>query len=238
MKGYGQFCPIAKASEILCERWVPLVLRELMYGSVRFNEIARGVPLMSRGLLASRLRVLREASLVELSDGGEYRLTPAGEALRPVLDSMGDWAQSWGIAVVTDQDVDDQMLMWHLRRTLALPAPFPGKRVVVRFDFFGLPRRTRLARRSWWLVAKDGEVDLCYKDPGYEIDVTIAASLRDFLEMLLGHRTLQDAARKGTIQVSGAPQLVRTLTRWLPTAGGPPPAHVSAAEAVRAASVQ
>lgn len=237
MKGYGQFCPIAKASEILCERWVPLVLRELMYGSVRFNEIARGVPLMSRGLLASRLRVLREARLIDLT-GGEYRLTPAGEALRPVLDSMGNWAQSWGIAVVTDHDVDDRLLMWHLRRTLEVPGPFLGKRVVVRFDFFGLPRKARLTRRSWWLVAKDGEVDLCYKDPGHEVDVTVAASLREFLEMLLGHRTLQDAARERTIQMTGAPQLVRVLARWLPTAGGPPPGHVAAAATVHAGSVQ
>jgi DNA-binding HxlR family transcriptional regulator len=237
MKGYGQFCPIAKASEILCERWVPLVLRELMYGSARFNEIARGVPLMSRGLLASRLRVLRDAGVIDQVDA-EYRLTPAGEALRPVLDSMGRWAQSWGIAVVTDHDVDDQLLMWHLRRTLEVPGALRNKRIVVRFDFFGLPRKARLTRRSWWLVAQDGEVDLCYKNPGYEVDVTIAASLRAFLEMLLGQRSLQDAARERDIQVAGSPQLVRMLTRWLPTAGGPPPAHSSATQAMQAGSVQ
>lgn len=228
MKGYGQFCPIAKASEILCERWVPLVLRELMYGSARFNEIARGVPLMSRGLLAGRLRLLREAGVLRL-DGTEYRLTPAGEALRPIIDEMGQWAQRWGVAVLTDHDVDDRLLMWHLRRTLQVPAAFQGKRVVVHFEFFGLPRHARLARRSWWLVAEDSEVDLCYKNPGYEVDVTVVADLRAFLEMLLGIRTLPESARDQSIRLSGAATLVRAVSKWLPAAGGPPPSAVRAA---------
>ena len=228
MKGYGQFCPIAKASEILCERWVPLVLRELMYGSARFNEIARGVPLMSRGLLAGRLRLLREAGVLRL-DGTSYRLTPAGEALRPIIDQMGTWAQRWGVAVLTDHDVDDRLLMWHLRRTLQVPDAFKGRRVVIRFEFFGLPRHARLARRSWWLVAEDDEVDLCYKNPGYEVDVTVVADLRAFLEMLLGIRALPASARDESIRLSGTGPLVRAVSKWLPAAGGPPPSAVHAA---------
>jgi DNA-binding HxlR family transcriptional regulator len=228
MKGYGQFCPIAKASEILCERWVPLVLRELMYGSARFNEIARGVPLMSRGLLAGRLRLLREAGVLRL-EGTEYRLTPAGEALRPIIDEMGQWAQRWGVAVLTDHDVDDRLLMWHLRRTLRVPDGLRAKRVVIRFEFFGLPRNARLARRSWWLVAEDGEVDLCYKDPGYEVDVTVVADLRAFLEVLLGHRNLRESGRDRSIRLTGAAPLVRAISQWLPEAGGPPPSAVRAA---------
>lgn len=231
-RGYGQFCPIAKASEILCERWVPLVLRELMYGSVRFNEIARGVPLMSRGLLASRLRLLRDAGIVRL-DGSGYRLTAAGEALRPILDEMGNWAQRWGIAVLTDHDVDDRLLIWHLRRTLQVPESLAQRRVVVRIDFFGLPRGSRTARRSWWLVAEHGEVDLCYKDPGHEVDVTLVADLREFLEVLLGRRKLEDAMRSRAITVTGKPALARAITRWIPEAGGPPVTAVAAMEALR-----
>ncbi|HYD55771.1 MAG TPA: winged helix-turn-helix transcriptional regulator [Burkholderiales bacterium] len=234
MKGYGQFCPIAKASEILCERWVPLVLREIMYGSARFNDIARGVPLMSRGLLAGRLRLLRDAGVVQL-DGTTYRLTASGEALRPILDEMGQWAQRWGIAVLTDHDVDDRLLIWHLRRTLRLPESLHGRRVVVRFDFYGLPRGSRLARRSWWLVAEHGEVDLCYKNPGHEVDVTITADVRAFLDVLLGHRKLADAARSRTVRIEGDAALVRVISRWIPEAGGPP---LVAAQALEALTMQ
>jgi DNA-binding HxlR family transcriptional regulator len=217
-KRYGQFCPVAMAAEVLCERWVPLLLREVMYGSTRFNEIARGVPLMSRALLAQRLRGLEESSiLVKRRDG--YCLTEAGEALRPLIEQMGLWAQHHLRRGLEDIDLDDRLVMWSLRRALHLP-PDLGRRVVVRFDFHGLPRSARVARRSWWLLAQaPGEVEICVKDPGYETDIVVVADLRAFTEVMLGRRPLPGAVREGCVKLQGPPALVRALPRWLPLSG-------------------
>ena len=217
-KRYGQFCPVAMAAEVLCERWVPLVLRELMYGATRFNDIARGVPLMSRGLLAQRLRELEDAGIVRAEPSG-YRLTATGEALRPLIEAMGLWAQHHLKRLLDEEDLDDKLLMWSLRRSLRLPRELQ-RRVVLRFDFYGLPRAARLAKRSWWLLARSpGEVEICLKDPGYETDVVVAADLRAFTEVVLGRRSLQAAMREGCVKVQGAPALARALPRWLPLSG-------------------
>ena len=218
-KGYGQFCPIAKAAELLCERWMALVLRELMYGSRRFNEIARGVPLMSRGLLSARLQQLVDAGVARRTAAGDYLLTPPGEALRPIIEGMGLWALHWGQAGLSEHDLDDQLLMWALRRYLRVPPAFQERRIVLRFDFFGLPPSARTAKRSWWLLVEHGDVEVCIKDPGYETDVTVAADLRSFVEVLLARRTLAAAVRARVIRVTGAPALARSLPQWLPLNG-------------------
>jgi DNA-binding HxlR family transcriptional regulator len=219
VKSYGQFCPIAKAAELLCERWTPLVLRELMYGSRRFNDIARGVPLMSRGLLSARLRELRGEGVIAVDRERGYQLTPAGEALRPLIEQMGLWAQHWGKATLSEDDLDDALLVWGLRRMLRLPPSLLERRTVLRLDFFGLPPAARVARRSWWLVVERGEVEVCLKDPGYEVDVILGADLRSFMEVLLGQRRFQSALRARSIRLSGAPAYVRQLPRWLPLNG-------------------
>lgn len=218
-KGYGQFCPIAKAAEILGERWMALVLRELMYGSCRFNEIARGLPLISRGLLSTRLQQLVDAEIVRRADGGEYLLTPAGEALRPIIEGMGLWALHWGQATVSERDLDDRLLMWAMRRYLRVPPAFRDRRVVLRFDIFGLPQSARAAKRSWWLVVEQGDLEVCIKDPGYETELTISADLRAFMEVLLGQRAYNEALRDGSIRLAGANALVRSLPDWLPLNG-------------------
>lgn len=222
-KGYGQFCPIAVAAEVLCERWVPLVLRELMYGSRRFNDIARGVPLMSRGLLATRLRQLERAGIVRHSGaapgkGGDYRLTASGEALRPIVEQMGLWARHWSTRGLLEQDLDDALLVWGLHRTLRPPRQL-RRRVVLRFDFHGLPRHARVARRSWWLVTQAGETDVCLKDPGFDTDVHVTADLRSFTEVVLGDRSLRSAQRDGRVRMHGDAALVRALPDWLPLHG-------------------
>jgi DNA-binding HxlR family transcriptional regulator len=217
-KRYGQFCPVAMAAEVLCERWVPLVLREVMYGATRFNDIARGVPLMSRGLLTQRLRELEDADIVKKSAAG-YRLTEAGEALRPVIEEMGLWAQHFLKRNLDDADLDDKLLMWSLRRSLRLP-PDIGRRLVLRFDFHGIPRNARVARRSWWLLAHPAdETELCVKDPGYDTDLVVVADLRAFTEVILGRRPLLGALREGCVRLQGPAALVRALPRWLPLNG-------------------
>jgi hypothetical protein len=149
---------------------------------------------------------------------GEYRLTPAGEALRPIVEQMGLWAQHWSTRGLLDRDLDDALLVWGLHRTLKLP-PELRQRVVLRFDFVGLPRRARVARRSWWLLAQAGEVEICLKDPGYETDVLVTADLRSFTEVVLGLRNLRSAQREGRIRLQGDTALARALPGWLPLNG-------------------
>jgi DNA-binding HxlR family transcriptional regulator len=217
-KGYGQFCPVAKAAEVIGDRWTPLVLRELMYGSRHFNDISRGVPLMSRALLVQRLRELERAGIVmshekETGQGHEYILTPAGEALRPIIEQMGVWAQQWGNGQIDPEDLDDALLMWGIQRRINFDA-LPTQKIVLQFDFRGLTRG-RKTQRSWWLILENGEVDICQKDPGFEVNVSISADLCAFTHVWMGYANLDVALKKGTICFDGAPNLVRQVPTWL-----------------------
>lgn len=218
MKGYGQFCPVAKACEIVAERWTPLVLRELLCGSVRFNELQRGVPLMSRTLLAQRLRELEDAGVVSSTPrargrGREYRLTSAGQELRPLIDALGRWGQRWATRGLHPDDLDAELLAWDLHRRLNVDR-LPLRRVVVRFDLRGVPRG-QPGRKTWWLVLKRPDVDLCLKDPGYEVDLTVGADLAALTRVWLGAEGLNDALRTGRIELDGPRDLVRAFPGWL-----------------------
>ena len=138
--------------------------------------------------------------------------------MRPIVEQMGLWARHWSTRGLLDQDLDDALLVWGLHRTLRVPPAF-GRRVVLRFDFYGLPRRARVARRSWWLVAHASEVEICLKDPGFETDAQVSADLRSFTEVLLGDRSLRAAQREGLIRLQGERAVVRALPQWLPLNG-------------------
>ena len=218
MKGYGQFCPVAKAAEIVAERWTPLVLRELVCGSRRFNDLHRGVPLMSRTLLATRLEQLQRAGIVQCASrlggrGREYKLTPAGEELRPLIDCLGAWGQRWARAQIGIGDLDPGLLMWDIHRRVNVDE-LPPKRVVVRFDFSGVPATIRCAK-TWWLVLKQPEVDLCLKDPGFQEDLVVSADLRTLTMVWMGDVRLADAIRAGVIRLEGTRSLVRAFPTWL-----------------------
>ena len=215
MRGYGQFCPVAKASEIVAERWTPLVLRELLCGSQRFNDLHRGVPLMSRTLLARRLRELEDAGVIQRREAGagpEYHLTPAGEELRPIIEQLGTWGHRWARKDVAD-DLDPSVLMWDLRRRID-QSSIPAQRVVVRFDLAGVSR-AHAAQRTWWLVLEPGEVDLCLKDPGFPVDVTVAADLAALTRVWMGRLAFAEAARRGDVRTEGPRALVRAFPGWL-----------------------
>jgi DNA-binding HxlR family transcriptional regulator len=218
MKGYGQFCPVAKACEIVAERWTPLVLRELLCGSMRFNELQRGVPLMSRTLLAQRLRELEDAGVIASTPraqgrGREYRLTSAGKELRPLIDALGRWGQRWATRRLHPDDLDAELLAWDLHRRLNVER-LPFRRVVVRFDLRGVPRG-QPGRRTWWLILKRPDVDLCLKDPGYEVDLTVGADLAALTRVWLGAERLGDALRARSIVLDGPRELVRAFPGWL-----------------------
>lgn len=175
-RGYGQFCPIALAAEILAERWMPLIIRELLCGSVRFNDLQRGVPRMSSALLARRLKELQFAGIVERrrgkGDGFEYHLTPAGRELFPVVEKMGLWAQRWlRHDQIDSANLNPDLLMWDIRRNVAGCAPPRDRRYVAEFQLSGVP----ISRRRYWLVFEHGVVDLCYRDPGFDVDLFVGA---------------------------------------------------------------
>jgi DNA-binding HxlR family transcriptional regulator len=217
-KGYGQFCPVAKAAEVIGDRWNPLVLREMLYGNRYFNDISRGVPLMSRALLVQRLKELEKAGVVvsrekETGQGYEYVLTPAGEALRPLIEAMGVWAQQWGREQIAPEDLDDALLMWGMRRRVNLEA-VPARKMVLQFDFRGLTRG-RKTHRSWWLAIEDGEVDVCQKDPGFEVNILISADLSAFTHVWMGYASLDLALKERAICFEGDRDLVRQVSTWL-----------------------
>jgi DNA-binding HxlR family transcriptional regulator len=216
MRGYGQFCPVAKASEVLAERWTPLVIRELLCGSHRFNELQRGVPLMSRSLLAKRMRELERAGVVERRRGGdgsrsEYHLTPAGEELRPIIMGLGTWGQRWARSELSRDELDPRLLMWDMQRNIETDA-LPSHRVVVRFRFPDV--RPNLPRVTWLILDRD-DVDVCYRDPGFEVDLVVAGRLRALIGVWLGDTTMPAAVNSGELQLEGPRTLIRAFPGWL-----------------------
>jgi DNA-binding HxlR family transcriptional regulator len=215
MRSYGQFCPVAKAAEILAERWTLLVVRELLAGSHRFNELRRGVPLMSPTLLTKRLGELERAGIVERSPlevgrGSWYQLTAAGEELRPVVQLLGAWGDRWVNHQIGPEDLDPALLMWDVRRRLDT-AELPAREAVVRFSF----RDARSGRRWWWLVVDGEEVDLCLTDPGRDVDLTVWASLTTMVRVWVGRLAIGDAIASGEVALDGSAELTRSFPRWI-----------------------
>ena len=211
---YGQFCPVAMAAEILCCRWTVPVLRELLCGSTRFNELRKGLPRMSPALLAQRLRDLEGAGIVRRSEteggGSEYRLTRAGEDLRGVIEAIGLWGQRWVDAEISLRNLDAQLLMWDMRRNLD-PRPIPEHRAVIQFLY---PDQTK-RRRSWWLIVDGGEVDLCSIDPGFDVDLYVTTDLRTMTRIWMGLSSIQAEVRAGALVLTGNETLKRLMQNWL-----------------------
>lgn len=212
-RSYGQFCPVARAAEVVAERWTPLVLRELMCDSHRFSDLARGVPLMSPSLLSQRLRELTDAGIVERRPAGrsyEYFLTPAGEALRPVVESLGLWGYQHLPDDLAKSQLDPAYLMWDVRRTIDTSTLDADEQTVVQFDLAGAPAK----KRRWWLVVREHDVDLCLKSPGLDVDLKVAAPLRALIDVWLGTRDLKQAIREKAVQLDGPRKLVRSFPAW------------------------
>lgn len=208
---YHQFCPVAKAMELLDERWTLLIVRELVIGSQHFNELRRGVPRMSPTLLSKRLQQLVRAGIVERqADGNDvrYLLTPAGHELRPVVEALGVWGTRW-IGELGDKDLDPKLLLWDMHRNIDRDA-VPAGRTVVQFSFSGVPS----GAREWWLVITSGEADVCDVDPGFAVAVTVHASLRRMVEIWRGDLRWSDALRTGAVELHGPEALRRAVPGW------------------------
>jgi DNA-binding HxlR family transcriptional regulator len=210
---YHQFCPVAKAAELLGDRWTLLVIREMLAGSSHFNELRRGVPTMSPTLLSKRLHQLVHGGLVERRDDGRevaYVLTAAGRDLKPVLESLGAWGVSW-IGELGEADLDPKLLLWDLHRNVDR-ALLPAGRTVVSFRFADVP----IKLRSWWLVMTTDAVDVCDFDPGYDVSVTVTGDLRQLVEIWRGDSAWADAIRSGRVQLQGPELLRRAVPVWFP----------------------
>ncbi len=214
---YRQFCPVAMAAEVLCTRWTMVLIRELVAGSTRFNDLRRGVPRMSPTLLSKRLRELEEAGIVHrrrLTNepaNFEYLLTTAGRDLAPVIESMGLWGQKWIGTEPSLANVDPGLLMWDMRRNLD-PTPMPARQTVVAFCYTDQPE----SRRLWWLIVNPGaEVDLCSIDPGFEVDLYVETDLRCMTEIWMGLTTVHAALDGDRIALLGERQLADVMQQWL-----------------------
>jgi DNA-binding HxlR family transcriptional regulator len=213
MTSYGQFCPVAKASEMLAERWTPLILRELLCGSHRFSELERGLPKISRSLLSQRLRFLAGNGLVERRPGrggrpAEYHLTEAGQDLWDVIIRLGEWSHRWFNPLIGEDRLDAPLLMWDIHRRLNADR-LPARRVVIQFDFTGA------LSGSYWLVLEPGEPSVCWDPPGLEIDVVVRADALAMHRVWLGHQSLADALAKRQVELEGPRELVRAFPDWL-----------------------
>jgi DNA-binding HxlR family transcriptional regulator len=212
---YGQFCPVAKAAEVLGERWTILIIRELLQGTSRYSDFQRALSQISPTLLTKRLNQLVECRLVarRMSGGrshAEYFLTAAGEELRPVVLSLGEWGMKWARGEMRDDELDVQLLMHEYCRRIDA-AHLPARRVIIAFVF---PRLPKFAH--WWIII-DGnrERELCVDNPGSPADVVVRTEVRTMVEIWAGDTVVQAARRNGRLEVSGDPGLVRDLPLWL-----------------------
>jgi DNA-binding HxlR family transcriptional regulator len=213
MDGYGQYCPLAKGAEVFAERWTPLLLRELLRGSVSFNDLHRGVPRMSRSLLSSRLKKLEACGVLASSGPArarEYRLTESGRALAPVVRQLGTWGQRWFRTRFDPAELDAGVLMWDIRCTVD-PGALAAGRSVVEFEFGDAPA----ASRRWWLVDDPHAVDLCPFDPGEEVDLTVRTTLAVLTRVWMGDLALEQALRSRELRLEGAPRLRGSFRTWL-----------------------
>jgi len=213
MKGYGQFCPIAKASEVLGERWTHLVVRELGAGSEAFNDLRKGLPLMSPSLLSTRLKSLERAGVVkrhEQQGNVRYGLSEAGKELVPIILQLGTWGHRWVRSDLSKEDLDPSLLVWDIHRNLDADF-FKGERAVIKIVFTDYVSKFR----NWWLVIKDGDVDVCLKDHGYEVDLAITTDLKTLTAVWMGDSTLMKAMREKSVVVTGSSYLKKNIAVWL-----------------------
>jgi DNA-binding HxlR family transcriptional regulator len=214
---YKQFCPVAMAAEVLSTRWTIVLLREMMAGSTRFNDLRRGVPRMSPALLSQRLKELEEAGVVarvlsrDESGLREYHLTRSGRELKPIVEAFGIWGQRWVQSELSLENLDPQLLMWDMRRSINT-TPMPKRRSTVQFLYTDVP----VAQRSWWLIVTPGEgADLCSVDPGYDVDLYVSSDLRTMTAIWMGLDTVRAAVRDERVKLTGDRKLSADMQTWL-----------------------
>ena len=219
MPDYGRFCPVSMGSDVFADRWTPLIVRELVLGNTRFNDIVRGLPGISRSLLVQRLKHLERKGVIttwpsRTGRGNEYQLTPAGKDLEDVVMALGRWAVHWLYQDLRPHDVDPVTLTWWMHRRIDRSQLPPG-RVVVQFD------HTAPERQSLWMVIEHGDVSVCVQHPGFEPDLLVVSTTPALADVFSGLDTWERAVRLEQIKVLGDRQLAAALPRcflWSPFA--------------------
>jgi len=211
---YGQFCPIAKASEIIGEKWTLLIIRELLMGAHRFNEMQRGLSLISPTILTKRLNSLVDHGLVlkkKISgqQGYEYFPTESCKELLPIIKSLGDWGMRWARDNLTESDYDVELLMLYLQRSIR-PDKLVGNETVIRFKFTDIKDLS-----NWWLVARDKDVDVCVKDPGKDVDVYFTCPVKTMIDVWMGELSYRKAVNSNKLKVVGPSVLTRNIFTWM-----------------------
>lgn len=211
---YGQFCPIAKATEIIGEKWTILIIRELLMGGSRFSELQRGLSQISPTLLSKRLESLTQSGLVLKKripgqKGFEYFPTKSCLELLPIIRTLGDWGMRWARSNLTEKDYDVELLMVYLKRSID-PGKLIGKENVIRFKFTDIKKYP-----NWWLVVMGEEIDICIKDPGKDIDVYFTTSVKTMADIWMGDNNYRKAQREGTLKIVGNTALTQNITSWM-----------------------
>ena len=213
MKKYGQFCPVAKSAEIIGDPWSILIVRELLLGSSRFNLLQKGMPRISPTVLNTRLKEFEERGVIikrrlNGQRGHDYRLTPAGRELSAVIDALAVWGMRWARDEMTADDLDVSFLMFDIQRRIDTTA-LPDGETVLCFTF---PDLKTFAR--WWLVCQGSEVDLCYEDPGKDVNCYITSSSRDLISVWMGDLPLPRALQSDAVQLVGERHVCRAFPKW------------------------
>ncbi|MEP9390600.1 helix-turn-helix domain-containing protein [Mesorhizobium sp. KR9-304] len=212
---FALFCPMVRACDMLEPRWTLLILAEMATGVTHFNDIRRGVPGISPGLLSKRLKQLEANGLVEriadeASAAVDYVRTDAARELDPIMEALGRWSYRNTDADEQLCNVDPQLLMWNMRRKIRVGA-FPQRRVVLKFSY---PAHDR-DPRNFWLIVRPGEpVDVCFVDPGHDVDLFVTADLRAVASVFFGRSRLADELRSGRIDLLGSMALERSIESW------------------------
>jgi DNA-binding HxlR family transcriptional regulator len=214
MKGYSQFCPVSKGAEVFNERWTPMIIREMMCGSTRFNDLKRGNPTLSPSLLSTRLKTLEAAGVIEkkVREGvpSEYHLTESGKDMGEVVVRLGLWGHKYARSRLTVDDYDPQLLMWDMRRRIDV-SDFPDGRIVFSFVFMDMPPN----RRAYWLVINDREVDLCIKYPGFDNDLTFETTSKAMAGVWMGYTTLKKEIHNKALKLTGNKDYINNIQDWL-----------------------
>ena len=214
MSDYGQFCPVAKATELLGEKWMILILRELLLGTHRYNQFQRALSRISPSLLIKRLKQLESAGIVvrktqQGRKGYEYFLTPAGKELAPIVEHLAIWGMRWAQGQLDEDELDVEFLMWDIQRRLQTEM-LPDGETILCFIFSDLTRF-----KNWWLVVRNDEVDLCTESQGKDVDLYITTTLPGLVEIWKGDIEIKKALGKELIRTQGNTQLAKTLPDWL-----------------------
>ncbi|MDA5092785.1 helix-turn-helix domain-containing protein [Aliiroseovarius sp. KMU-50] len=211
---YGQFCPIAKASEIIGEKWTLLIIRELLMGSRRFSELQRGLGTISPTLLTRRLVHLEDRGMIMKrrisgQKGFEYLPTESCRLLLPILLSLGDWGMQWARSNLTSKDYDVGLLITNLQRSIQ-PDKLPSGEVVIHFKFIDVQEES-----TWWLVVQSGEIDICNKDPGKDVDVYFTTTVKVMVDAWMGDTTYRKAIADGDMTIIGPRLLTDNVSGWM-----------------------